>query len=141
MKTKLWHLKVLIHCMDICKVSTSNLYRRYCSQLSLPRRKQFSTRIADTLMYQNKPVDRPLAQAVKGKSIEDVKVYLDKECLCLLQATVSAQMKQGIGLFFVIRKINAAFAKKRTVHTSCMKCRIHLCLTSERNNSCEFHNH
>ena len=60
MKTHRWYLKVLIHCVDVSKV---NSYRHYENQPSIPKRNQiallkFSSKIADWLLYEGKPVDR-----------------------------------------------------------------------------------
>ena len=77
MKTQRWYLIVLIHCVDICKVNSWLLYRRYANQLSIPKRNQvallkFSTKIADGLLFESKPVDRPAGRPPKRKSLEDV---------------------------------------------------------------------
>ena len=62
MKTKRWYIKVLVHCVDACKVNACLIYRRYATQLSIPKRKQltlvqFTTKIADGLMFCRKPID------------------------------------------------------------------------------------
>ena len=65
MKCKRWYLKVLVHCMDICKVNAWLLYRRHATQMSIRKRRQMalldlSSKIADGLLYTLKPVDRPV---------------------------------------------------------------------------------
>ena len=77
MKTHQWYLKVLIHCVDIWKVNSWLLYRRYANQLSIPKRNQmtllkFSSMIADGLLFEGKPVDRPVGRPPKRKSLENV---------------------------------------------------------------------
>ena len=77
MKTHRWYLKVLIHCEDIQKVNSWLLYRRYENQLSVPKRNQmalltFSSKIADGLLYEGKPIDRPVGRPPKRKQLEDV---------------------------------------------------------------------
>ena len=72
MKTHRWYLKVLIHCVDIYKVNSWLLYRRYGNQLSIPKRNQmtllkFSNKAADGLLYESKPVDRPVGWPPKRK--------------------------------------------------------------------------
>ena len=41
-KTKRWYLKIMAHCIDICKVNAWLIYRRYCSQKEIPKNKQLS---------------------------------------------------------------------------------------------------
>ena len=72
MKTHRWYLKVLIHCVDIHKVNSWLLYRCYKNQLSIPKRNQmallkFSSKITDGLLYEGKPVDRPVGRPPKRK--------------------------------------------------------------------------
>ena len=76
MKTKRWYIKVLVHCVDICKVNPWILYRRYATQLSIPKRKQltlvhFTTKLADGLMFCCKPIDRPVGRPSKRKFLDD----------------------------------------------------------------------
>ena len=71
------YLKVSVHCVDICIVNSWLQYRRYANQLSIPKRNQiavtkFSSKITDELLYEGKPVDRPIAWPPKKKSLEDV---------------------------------------------------------------------
>ena len=75
-KTRLY-LKVLIHCGDIHIVNSWLQYGCYASQLSIHKRNQmallkFSSKIADELLYEGKPVDRPVGWPPKKKSFEDV---------------------------------------------------------------------
>ena len=39
-KTKIWYLKIMAHCVDICKVKAWLIYQRYCSQKEIPKYKQ-----------------------------------------------------------------------------------------------------
>ena len=41
-KAKPWYLKIMAHCIDIWKVNTWLIYRRYCSQKEIPKNKQLS---------------------------------------------------------------------------------------------------
>ena len=73
-KTHRLYLKVLIHCVDICIVNSWLDFRRYANQLSIPKRNQmallkFSSKIADELFYEGKPVDRPVGWPPKKKSL------------------------------------------------------------------------
>ena len=65
-----------MHCVDICKVNAWLLYRRYATQLSIPKRKQltlvqFTTKVADRLLFCRKPMDRPVGRPPKRKSLDD----------------------------------------------------------------------
>ena len=73
-KTHRRYLKVLIHCVDIFKVNSWLLYRRYANPFSIPKRNQmallkFSCKIADGLLHEGKPVDRPVGRPPKRKSL------------------------------------------------------------------------
>ena len=77
MKIHGWYLKVLIHCVDIWEVNLLQLYLRSANQLSIPKRSQmailkFSSKIADGLLYESKPVDRSVGRPPKRKALEDV---------------------------------------------------------------------
>ena len=39
-KSKRWYLKIIFHCIDICKVNGWLLYRRFADQTNLPKKKQ-----------------------------------------------------------------------------------------------------
>ena len=68
-KSKRWYLKIIFHCIDICKVNGLLLYRRFADQTNLPKKKQnkllkFTIDIACGLTMSNKvsstrPVGRP----------------------------------------------------------------------------------
>ena len=74
-KSKRWYLRVLVHCMDICKVNAWLLYRRYAEQLKVPKHQQiqlaaFSSKIAHALLQRYKPTDRPIGSPLKRKSLQ-----------------------------------------------------------------------
>ena len=65
-KTRRWYLRVVVHLLDICKVNSWLLYRRY----AIPVRRQmkldeFASKIANALIYRGKPSDRPVARPKK----------------------------------------------------------------------------
>ena len=76
MKTKRWYIKLLLHCVDISKVNGWLLYRRYATQLPIPRRKQLTlvqltTKVAGGLMFCRKPIDQPVGRPSKRKFLDD----------------------------------------------------------------------
>ncbi|XP_065680710.1 piggyBac transposable element-derived protein 3-like [Hydra vulgaris] len=73
MKTKRWYLRVLVHCMDICKINAWLLYRRHGNQLNISQRSQlnllqFSSQIANAIIMKSKRVDRPIGRPIKKLS-------------------------------------------------------------------------
>ena len=69
-KTRRWYLRVVVHLLDICKVNSWLLCRRYATQLKIPVRWQmkldeFASKIANALIYRGKPSDRPVARPKK----------------------------------------------------------------------------
>lgn len=72
-KAKRWYLRILVHCIDICKVNAWLLYHRHANQLHIPKNRQmqlaeFSSKIAHAVMRKMKPVDRPIGRPSKRKS-------------------------------------------------------------------------
>ena len=77
MKTHRCYLKALIHCVDIFKVISWLLHRRYANPFPIHKRNQmallkFSSKIADGLLFGGKPVDRSVGRPPKRKSLGDV---------------------------------------------------------------------
>ena len=69
-KTRTWYLQVIAHLLNICKVNVWLLYRRYATQLKIPVRRQmklaeFTSKIANGLIYRGKPSDRPVGRPKK----------------------------------------------------------------------------
>ena len=143
MKIHRWNLKVWIHCVDICKVNSWLLYSRYPNQLSIPKRNQmallkFSSKIAVGLLFEGKPVDRPVGRPPKRKSLEDV---TERKGRCVVTPTpsnCSRTDETGHWPVFRDKKSKCRFCKK-DIRTSCMKCTVYLCFTSERNCFYGFH--
>ena len=55
-KTRRWYLRVVVRLLNICKVNSWLLYRRYATQLKIPVRRQmklgeFANKIANALIY------------------------------------------------------------------------------------------
>ena len=145
-KTHRWYLKLLILRVDICKVNSWLLYRRYANQLSIPKRNQmgllkFSSKIADRLLYEGKPVDRPLGQPPKRKLLEDVterKGRVVRRIITPNPSNCSRTDEMGHWPVFRDKKSKCKFCKKGIIRRSRMKCTVYLCFTSERNCFYEF---
>ena len=65
--TRRWYLWVVVHLLDVCEVNAWLLYRRFANQLKIPAHRQmklseFTRKIAHTLIYRRKPMDRPVGQ-------------------------------------------------------------------------------
>ena len=72
-KTRRWYLWVAVHLLDICKVNAWLLYKRYATQLKMPIRRQmklaeFTSKIANALIYRGKPSDRLVGRPKKRLS-------------------------------------------------------------------------
>ena len=144
MKTYRWYLKVLIHCVDICKVNSWLLYRRYANQLSIPKTNQmallkFSSKIADGLLFEGKPVDRPVGRPPKKKSLEDVTEGKGRRVETPTPSNCSKTDETGHWSVFRDKKNKCRFGKKGIIRMSCMKYTVHLYFTSERNCFYDFH--
>ena len=117
MKSHRWYLIALIHCVDICKVNSWLLYRRYTNQLSIPKRNQvavlkFSTKIADGLLFEGKPVDRPVGRPPKRKWLEDVTEGKGRRVVTPTPINCSRTDETGHWPVFRDKKGNEDFAKR-----------------------------
>ena len=100
---------------------------------------KFSGKIADGLLYERKPVDRPTGRPPKRKSLEDVAKGKGRRVVTLTPSNCSRTDETGHWPVFRDKKSKCRFCKKGIIHTSCMKCTVYLCFTSERNCFYEFH--
>ena len=69
-KTIRWYLRVVVRLLNICKVNSWLLYRRYATQLKIPVRRQmklgeFANKIANALIYRGQLSDRPVGRPKK----------------------------------------------------------------------------
>ena len=143
-KTHQWYSKVLIHCVDICKINLWLLHRHYANQLSIPTRNQmallkFSSKIANGFLYEGKPVNRPVDWPPKRKSLEDVIEGKRRRVVTHTPSNCSKTYEKGHWSVFRDKKGKCRFCKKDIIRTSCMKCTVYLYFTSERNSFYEFH--
>ena len=141
LKTSRWYIKALVHCADICKVNAWLLYRRYITQLSIQLTLvQFTTKVADGLMFCRKPIDRPVGRPSKRKSLDDAPAY---SCGRSVQTATPNKCirtdKTGHWPVYRDKKNKCQFCKKGIIRTSCIKCEVYLCFTSDRNCFYEFH--
>ena len=78
-KTRRWYLRVIVHLLDICKSQCVAFV--YATQLKIPVHRQmklaeFTSKIANALIYRGKPSDRPVGRPKKHLSKDDV--HFDK---------------------------------------------------------------
>ena len=102
---------------------------------------KFSSKIADGLFYEGKPVDRPVGRPPKAKWLEKVTERKGRHVVTPTPSNYSRIDETGHRLVFRDKKSNCRFCKKGIVHTSCMKCTVYLCFTSERNCFYEFNSY
>ena len=146
MKTKRWYLKVIIHALDMCKVNAWILYRRYSDQLRIPKKNQlpllaFSSKVAAGLTVASKPLERSVGRPRKHKSIEDAVAGPGRRILTPTPVNCVRTDQTSHWPCYRDSKGRCRFCKKGIILTSCMKCEVHLCFTSERNCFYDFHHH
>ena len=77
---------------------------------------KFSSKIADGLLFEGKPVDRPVGRPPKRKSLEDVTEGKGRCVVTPTPSNCSRTDETGdIGQYFGIKKVNADFAKRTFV--------------------------
>ena len=146
MKTKRWYLKVIIHAVDICKVNAWILYRRFADQLRIPKKNQmnlltFSSKVAAGLTMESKTLERSVGRPRKRRSIDHDTTGPGRRVLTATPANCVRIDATAHWPCYRDKKGRCRFCKKGIVLTSCMKCQVHLCFTSERNCFYDFHNH
>ena len=102
---------------------------------------KLSRKITDTdkLLYECKPIDRPVGRLPKAKWLEDVTERKGRSVVTPTPDNCSRTDETEHWLVFWDKKSKCRFCKKGIVRTSCMKCMVYLCFISERNCSYEFH--
>jgi len=151
LKSKRWYLRVLAHMLDVCKVNAWLLYRRYANQLKIPSRKQmklaeFTSKIANSLINRNKPIDRPVGRPKKRLSEERVEM---RGKLPKTPAPQDDVRFDEVG-HWPQRETNKGRCRvcKMTCRVKCMKCSqshgdkegsVYLCLETNRNCFYQYH--
>lgn len=99
----------------------------------------FSTKIAYCLFYESKPIDRPVGQPPERKSLDDCSEGPGRYVITPVPSNCVRTDETGYWPVFRDSNSKFRFCKKGLIHTSCMKCQVFLCFTSERNCFNEFH--
>ena len=138
-KTKRWYHKVLFHCADIAKVNAWLLYRKYCNQLYVPKKKQlnllkFTISVASAVInagtIQRSTVGRPW----KRKSdTDDIPQSVIKKSV--IQEPVEDVRYDNIAYWPEYResKNKCRYCKTENGRVYCMKCNLCLCLSNAGN--------
>ena len=135
MKTKRWYLRVLVHCMDICKINAWLLYRRHANQLNISQRSQlnllqFSSQIANALIMKSKRVDRPIGRPIKKLSTNsDLTETRGRKVQVPTPQNDIRYDEFGHWPNPQTNK-NKCRLWKKTVRISCLKCKVFLCLSN-----------
>ena len=139
LRSKRWYLRVLVHCLDICKVNAWLLYRRHADQLHIAKQRQmdlleFSSKISHALMKKSKPLDRPVGRPSKRKSLEQT-ISTETRGRKSQCPTPQGDIRFDEVGHWPKREPNKNKCRlcKRTNQFSCMKCKVFLCLTEDRN--------
>ena len=142
-KIKRWYLKVLFHCVDIAKVNAWLLYRRHCEQLGTPKRRQlsllkFTIAIASALIHSRtlvSGVGRPLKRKSSGgygsnsKKVPTAPSPIDD--IRFDHVSHWPEYKPD--------KRKCKLCKIGQSRVYCIKCKVCLCLSNERNCFLKYH--
>ena len=82
---------------------------------------KFSNKTADRLLYESKPVERPVRWPPKRKSLEDVTEGKGRRVVTPTPSNWSRVDETGHWLVFRDKKSKRRFCKKTIIRTSCMK--------------------
>jgi hypothetical protein len=146
-KTRRWYLKIFWHCVDIAKVNAWLLYRRHCTILKVPKRKEmsllkFSCEVAEGLIFQNKVV-QPVAtpgRPAKRKRLEAETSTKPGRKPTIPLPSESYQFDQlGHWPEPQSKRRRCRHCKNGYSQVYCSKCKVCLCLRNGSNCFEEFH--
>ena len=144
-KSKRWYLKIIFHCVDICKVNAWLLYRRHCNQRGILKRKQL------TLLQFTSHISEHLIKFKANASIKVSNVGRPKRSL----SPPKKKEKRGRPAPLPVSSVRMDSTchwpihgkKNRCRHCTtgfsriyCEKCKICLCINESRNCFKTFHN-
>ena len=140
-KTKRWYLKIMAHCIDICKVNAWLIYQRYCSQEEIPKNKQLSLlkfvyQVASALIRVGTVVNQ-LGRPPKCRSLElDVvrRTPSEPELIADIRFDNVNHWPE-----FRADKRKCRLCKTGQSRVFCKRCNICLCLRNARNCFTEYH--
>ena len=145
-KTKIWYIKVLFHCIDIAKVNAWLLYKRHCMQLERPKRKQksllkFISEIFHSLLHRNTIPTPNIGHPSKRMSTDNNTQPEHKK-----RAASNSQPDFDVRLDCVAHWPEFRKEKRKCRHCKtgqsciyCMKCDICFCLSGARNCFVNYH--
>ena len=147
-KTKRWYLVLLFHAVDIAKVNAWLLYRRFCSQMNVPVKKQLSlldfvAQLSEGLINTGKlgrskqAVGRPKKRS--SQQLPEQQPKRGRAPKTLLPDVDSRYDQLGHWACYDGKKNRCRLCKVGYSRISCEKCKVSLCLTSERNCFRNFH--
>ena len=147
-KTKRWYLVILFHAVDIAKVNGWLLYRRFCSQMKVPSKKQlslltFTAKIAESLTKAGKAMTKPSVGRPKRSSSQMFDEHQPKKGRApktVLPDPDSRYDQLGHWPYYDVKKNKCRLCKTGYSRAYCEKCKVCLCLTSNKNCFRDFHN-
>ena len=137
---KRWYLKLIFHCIDISKVNAWLLYRRHCTQLRVPKKKQMSLRsfishIATALKLKDKDTEKKAGRPKRSLS--------PTTTIGRKPATAKPIADVRYDGFCHWPEIEEKRGRCRicnlTCSVSCSKCKMRLCLNKDINCFKDFH--
>ena len=139
-KIKRWYLKVFFHCVNIAKVNAWLSYRRHCQQQNTPKRRQlsllkFTVSIATAMIHRKSPVNsvgRPCKR--KSTDIGKTKAPSNPSPIADIRYDQTSHWPE-----YKPTKQKCRLCKTGQSRVFCMKCKVCLCLSNDRNCFLAYH--
>ncbi|KAK0046219.1 DNA polymerase subunit gamma-2 mitochondrial [Biomphalaria pfeifferi] len=143
-KSRKWYRRIFYWALNVACVNSWILYRRHCSQLSVPNKDVldllgFVTRISQCLIVINKPAP-PLQRGRPSIKATDDKEEQAPQQKRTVNSPLTEIQLDNVGHLPEHKSVKGRCRQCKTsiIRTSCIKCGVFLCLTTDKN--CYFSN-
>ena len=140
-----YYVHIVYYCIGVSITNGWLMYRRYCDQKSIPKKKQldlldFQSSIAEALLLANKEIATPKRGRPSTSATPEV-IAAKKRNVVMNPLPVDDVRFDRLGHFpeFTEKQKRCRFCPKGYSHVQCGKCRVQLCLVKGRNCFTHFH--
>ncbi|KAK0040657.1 piggyBac transposable element-derived protein 2 [Biomphalaria pfeifferi] len=147
-KSRKWYRRIFYWALNVACVNSWILYRRHCSQLSVPNKDVldllgFVTRISQCLIVINKPA--PPLQRKRGrpsiKATDDKEEQAPQQKRAVNSSPLTEIQLDNVGHLPEHKSVKGRCRQCKTsiIRTSCIKCGVFLCLKTDKNCYVTYH--
>lgn len=143
-KSKKYYHRMFFHLIDMAIVNSWLLYRRDADRIKIPPRKQlslsqFKVKLAKALMFMNKPIERTKRGRPSLEKQSEAKKRKLNRGLPLPEKEIRYDHIDHLPTGSQERHLCKMAGCKSKITTSCIKCKVFLCVSSKKNCFVQFH--